>query len=93
MNQLENNEEMQKFVDERIKSVISFTSRKLTDTPTDDLMTVNRKYVNLNGTVASRPSSVAAKVGQGYFATDTSIPMKFNGTNWVNGVGSVVATG
>lgn len=71
----------------------AFTDRKLTDTPTDALSVVNRKYVNLNGVVASRPTSSVATVGQNYFATDTNIPMTYNGTNWVNGVGSVVAAG
>jgi len=69
----------------------SFTDRKLTDTPTDSLQVVNRKYVTNNGTVASRPTSPVA--GQPYFATDTNIPMTFDGTNWRNGVGSVVALG
>lgn len=69
----------------------AFTERMLTDTPTDALSVVNRKYVNLNGTVANRPNSSVATLGQRYFATDTNIPMTFNGTDWVNGVGSVVA--
>lgn len=71
----------------------AFTDRKLTDTPTDAFSVVNRKYVNLNGNVANRPSSSVATLGQFYFATDTSIPMRFDGTNWRNGVGSVVALG
>lgn len=70
----------------------AFTERKLTDTPTDALSYVNRRYTNLNGTVANRPTSSVATVGQSYFATDTKIPMTYTGTNWVNGVGSVVAS-
>lgn len=78
--------------DDRIKTVFSFTARKTTDTPTDRLMYVNKAYVNLNGTVANRPNSSVATVGQSYFATDTNIPMTYKGSNqWVNGVGSVVA--
>jgi hypothetical protein len=42
------NKDIENLIDERIKKVFSFTARKITDTPTDDLMTVNRKYVNLN---------------------------------------------
>lgn len=68
-----------------------FTAEKYTDTPTDNLSVVNRRYTNMNGTVANRPPSSVATIGQFYFATDTNIPMRFNGTNWVNGVGSVVA--
>lgn len=69
----------------------SFTQEKYTDTPTDANSVVPRKYVNMNGTVASRPNSSVATVGQHYFATDTNIPMTYNGTNWRDGVGSVVA--
>lgn len=69
----------------------AFTDRKLTDTPTDNLSVVNRKYVNLNGLVASRPKSSVASVGQSYFATDTAIPMTYSAAGWRNGVGSIVA--
>lgn len=67
-----------------------FAVHKITDNPTDDLEMVNRKYVNLNGTMAERPTS--ANIGQHYFPTDIGIPMTFNGTNWVNGVGSIIAS-
>lgn len=77
-------------VREYMKSV-AFTDKKITDTPTDSLSTVNRKYVNLSGTVANRPSSSVATVGQSYLATDTNIPMRWTGSAWVNGIGSVVA--
>lgn len=70
----------------------AFTDRKLTDNPTDALQVVNRRYTNLNGTLANRPASVAAVVGQHYFATDTNIPMTFDGTAWRNGSGSIVAS-
>jgi len=69
----------------------AFTQHKVTDTPTDALQVVPRKYVDLNGTVANRPNSSVANVGQFYYSTDTNIPMWFSGTNWRNGVGSVVA--
>lgn len=83
---------LKEIIDERIKTVISFTSRKLTDTPTDSLSVVNRKYVNMNGTVANRPNSSIAQVGQSYFATDTNIPMTYSTGGWRNGVGSIVAS-
>ena len=69
----------------------SFTDRKVTDTPTDAFSVVNRKYVNLNGVVADRPKSSIASVGQGYYATDTNIPMTYSAGGWRNGVGSIVA--
>lgn len=86
---MQENDKLEKLIDERIKSVLSFTSRKLTDTPTDDLMVTPRKYVNAHGTVANRPNS--SVVGVSYFATDTKIKMTSDGTSWYNGVGSVVA--
>lgn len=68
-----------------------FTDQKLTDTPKDRLSVVNRNYVNLSGTVANRPSSILAVQGQHYFATDLNTPIVFSGSNWRNGVGSIVA--
>lgn len=86
-------------IDERIKIVVpqmlkgsAFTDRKLTDMPTDSLQVVPRKYVTLNGLVASRPNSSVATVGQPFFATDTGIPMTFSTSGWRNGVGSIVAS-
>lgn len=69
----------------------TFTDRKLTDTPTDSLQVVPRKYITNNGSVANRPNSSVATIGQPYFATDTKIPMRYDSTGWVNGVGSIVA--
>ena len=92
------NEKLQNIIDERIKKLVpeilkgsAFTDRKLTDMPNDNLSVTSRRYVNLNGTVANRPASSIATIGQSYFATDTNIPMTWNGANWVNGVSSVVA--
>ena len=84
---------IKKLIRDTIKQEMSFTSRKLTDSPTDDLMVTNRKYVNLNGTVANRPTSSVATIGQSYYATDTDIPMVYDGTDWRNGVGSIVSAG
>lgn len=92
------NEEMKQFIKDTIKKEIpvymknaAFTDRKLTDTPTDSLSVVNRKYVTLNGLVANRPKSSVATVGQTYYATDTGIPMTYTSEGWRNGVGSIVA--
>lgn len=88
----EEKKEIEKIIGNYLESS-AFTHRKLTDTPTDDYMVTPRKYVNMNGTVANRPKSSVASIGQSYFATNTGIPMTFNGTTWVNGIGSVVAPG
>lgn len=83
---------LNKIIDERIKQFLKtdgFTARKLTDTPTDNLSVVNRKYVNLHGTTASRPTSSVAVIGQRYFDTTIGRPLYFNGTTWVDGAGSV----
>lgn len=67
----------------------AFTARKLTDTPTDNLQVVNRKYVNLYGSIAGRPQ--ASIVGQQYFSTDLGYPIFRNSNNaWCSATGSVV---
>ena len=90
-----NEEAILNLVDERIKNQLKsglFTSRKVTDTPTDDLQVVPRKYVTLNGVSANRP--IASVVGQSYF--DTSLaggngkPVWWNGTGFVDATGSYV---
>lgn len=95
---MENSTALDKLIDDRIKKVLptylqqqAYTDRKLTDTPNDSLQVVNKRFVTLNGTLANRPNSSVASVGQTYFATDTGIPMTFSATGWRNGVGSVVA--
>lgn len=66
-----------------------FSARKITDTPTDDLMVVNRKYVNLNGLTSQRP--VSSIIGQQYFDTTLGYPIfKNQNYRWVNSVGSVL---
>lgn len=79
-------------VREEVARASSFRSWDRKDTPTDAYSVVNRNYVNLSGTVAARPIGSVATVGQRYFATDTGTPMVYTGTNWRNGVGSVVAS-
>ena len=83
-------EEVVRIVQDYFKSS-AFTDRKLTDDPADSLSVVNRRYVTLNGTVANRPNSSVAVIGQPYLATDTGIPMTFSAGGWRNGVGSIVA--
>lgn len=65
----------------------AFTGRTLTDTPTDNFSVVSRKYVNLNGTTANRPTS--SVVGQRYFDTTIGRPVYWNGNTFVDGAGSV----
>ena len=95
-------DKINKIIDDRIKEIVpvilrgtGFSLKKITDTPTDDLQVVPRKYVNMNGSVVSRPTSSVATMGQRYFAVDTGIPMTYNRNSsvWVNGVGSTVALG
>lgn len=67
-------------------------SKRIGDTPTDALQLTPRKYVNLYGSVVGRPASVAATVGQQFFATDLGFPIYFGTNNaWVDSTGSVVA--
>ncbi len=90
----QNEEKMKELIIQVIKDYnksASFSDRNLTDTPTDSLQVVNRRFVTLNGVVASRPVSSVAVVGQSYFATDTNIPMTYSLGGWRNGVGSIVA--
>lgn len=80
---------IQELVKEEIKKQMTFTSRKLTDTPTDNLAVVNRKYVNLYGSILGRPQT--SVVGQQYFSTDLGYPIFRNSNNaWVSATGSVV---
>jgi len=96
-------EKLNKQIDERIQKQVvkilqgsGFTDRKVTDTPTDNLQVVPRKYVNLSGTLATRPASLTATMGQGFFATNlnSGTPIRFNANSsvWTNGVGSIVAS-
>lgn len=66
----------------------SFTARKLTDTPTDNLSMVNRRFVTLNGVSASRPTG--SILGQSYFDTTIGLPVWWNGTNWQDAAGNAV---
>lgn len=89
MNQEENrirqiaNEEATKVFNKRF----AFTKEKLSDTPTDALQVVNRKYVTQNGTTL--PNSPVT--GQQFFSSVLSQPIYYNGNNWVDPTASVVA--
>ena len=67
----------------------AFTTRKVTDTPTDNLTVVNMKYVNQYGSTISRPSH--SVIGEQYFDTDLGYPI-FKNTNgkWINSTGSIL---
>ena len=87
-----------KEIDARIKKLVpeilkgsAFTQRKLTDTPTDANQVVPRKYVNMNGSVAGRPVSSIAVVGQFFLDTNSNLPMWKVTAGWVNGVGSIIS--
>ncbi len=88
----------ERLLEEKIKKIVkeylqssAFTSRKLTDTPTDKNQVVPRGFVTNNGLVANRPKSSVATIGQPYYSTDTGIPMTYSSSGWKDGVGSVIA--
>lgn len=84
-------EEVANELSKQLSKQEGFIARKLTDTPTDTLSLVNRRFVTLSSNVGSRPVSSVAIVGQPFFATDTFIPMTYSAAGWRNGVGSIVA--
>lgn len=84
-------DEMKKLIQDEVRNQLSsnlFSARKLTDIPTDDLMVVNRKYTNLNGTTANRPTS--SIIGQHYYDTTINKPIFADGNNWRDATSSVV---
>ncbi len=79
-------DEVQALLKQYLQSA-GFTTRKITDTPTDDLAVVPRKYVTMNGDTSSRPT--ASVVGQRYFDTDLNQPVWVgNGFAWVDATGT-----
>lgn len=93
-NEIEFKNRIVKIIKEEIPKILqssAFVDRKITDTPTDSLAVVSRKYVQLNGSVAGRPVSSIATVGQFFMATGLNQPMWKVTAGWVNGVGSIVA--
>lgn len=68
-------------------------SKRVGDTPSDSLQLTPKKYVNAYGSIAGRPASLVASVGQQYFDTTGNRPIFFTpNTNWVDATGSVVAS-
>ena len=65
-----------------------FTKPKLTDTPTDDLQVVNRRYVTLHGATANRPRS--SVLGQSYYDTTIGKPIWWNGSTFKDAAGNTV---
>ena len=70
---------------------LGFIDRKITDTPTEALSVVNRRFVTLSSNLGARPVSSVAVVGQRYFDTTNNTPIWFTAGGWRNSVGSVVA--
>ncbi len=88
-------EDIKKLINETIKKELQsnlFTARKLTDTPTDALQVVPRKYVTMNGTSSARPT--ASVVGQFYLdmtlAAGAGKPIWWNGTGFIDATGTYV---
>lgn len=86
----EQKRQIQIMIDEAIRKAMDFSTRKRGDTPTDELQLTPRKYVNMNGTRANRPS--VATIGQHYFSTNDNYPWFFDGTQWRSATGSIVAS-
>lgn len=85
--------EVNQMIDQKIKSAVKFSQRKVGDTPTDDNQLTPRGYVNMYGSIASRPNSSIAQIGQQYFVSDVGYPIFFSTNhNWVSATGSVVAS-
>ena len=66
-----------------------FTARKLTDTPTDNLQVVNRKYVTRNSTTALRPTT--SVLGEHYFDTSVNRTVTWNGTFYQDPAGNEIS--
>lgn len=85
--------EIEGMIEMDIRNAFKFSKRKVGDTPTDDNQLVPRGYTNMNGSVAGRPTSSIAQIGQQYFASDVGYPIFFTtNNNWVSATGSVVAS-
>lgn len=87
--------ELERKIEERVMKILpkylqgaAFTARKTTDTPTDSLQVVSRKYVTLNGTSANRPTSPVT--GQSYYDLTIGKPVWWNGTVFKDAAGNTV---
>lgn len=79
-------EKVVQIIQDYLKSA-AFSDRKLTDTPTDALQVVNRRFVTLNGTTANRPTS--SITGQFYYDTSVGRPVYWSGSTWKDAAGSI----
>mgnify|MGYP001579715550 CR=1 FL=1 len=86
-------EEVSLEVIKKYNATSSFRDTKVADTPGDAYSLVNRRFVTLSSNIGARPVSSVAVTGQPFFDTTSNIPMTYDGANWRNGVGSVVAGG
>lgn len=87
-----NEDDIKKLVKEVIdKRLTDFTIRKLTDTPTEALSLVNRKFVTLSSNLGSRPVSSVAVVGQRFFDTTNNRPIYYTTAGWRDSTSSIVA--
>lgn len=83
--------DQQKEVDKTVQAYFgggAFSNRKITDTPTDDLQVVNRKYITRSTTTALRPTT--SILGECYFDTTVNKPVWWNGTNYQDAAGNVI---
>ncbi len=79
-------QEVKKMIQETFKSF----SKRIGDTPTDNLQLTPRGYVNMYASVSGLPT--ASIVGQQVFATDLGRPLfRRPDGKWVDGAGSVNA--
>lgn len=83
--------EIKEMIKLALDKVMQFQTRKLGDTPTDEYQLTPRKYVNMNGLRANRPSVVS--IGQQYFSTQDKYPWFTDGiSSWFSAAGSVVSS-
>ena len=84
-------EDIKKLIQEEVKIQLKgglFSARKLTDTPTDALQVVPRKYVTRNSTTALRPTT--SVLGEFYFDITAGRTATWNGTNYQDPAGNVI---
>ena len=84
-------EEIAKETFKKLSKSGTFTDRKVTDTPTDSLSLVNRRFVTLSSNIGARPVSSVAVAGQRFFDTTNNIPIWYTVAGWRNSVGSIIA--
>ena len=81
--------ELIKLIDQRIaEKSPNFVTPRYTDTPTDALQIVPRKYVTRNSTTALRPTT--SVLGEFYFDTTAGRTATWNGTNYQDPAGNVI---